>query len=489
MVCFPPRCSTFVIALGFLCTMGTGSNLGAMEATERTKAKEELVKVAQEAFKLSRAFELIHEIVGPSVASIHILGHERYFEYNQFDIREVNRLVPIGEGSGFIVHSEATSSYVLTNAHVVVQMNQAQQFLFTPEGEAIAHDKVRVVLNDHTSHDAVLVGVDVETDLAVLKINVPKLSAVDWADSDQARVGDWVLALGYPFGVGYSATSGIISATDRSTEPHKAGYRSFLQTDAAINPGNSGGPLVNLEGKVIGVNSNILSKTGASIGIGFAIPSNLAYRVADDLVHFGRVVRAMIGVDPQDISPERAVEIGLPQAQSVQIALVVPKSPAEEAGLKADDVILAVNKAAIQSVQQFRARVASLKVGQATELRVWRKGTGEFKVNVTPVAKEELQSRLDQAAEHSRSEPRRGLELLKFGLRLGTDTKPGLVILEVAADSAAARAGLKAHDRVLHEREEGALKSLADLTRLAGRKSLALQVLADGRNAWMELRR
>jgi S1-C subfamily serine protease len=457
---------------------------------DRDRARAELRQLGQELAKLSRAFNLIHEIVAPSVLSIHTKEIDR--RLYAFSGHQVIREVDVGEGSGFVFASNAKASFILTNSHVVLQTDHEQDFVRGQNREPVGYDKVKVVLNDNREVDAEYVGYYLPADLAVLKIAIPNLPAVEWADSDQAKVGDWVVALGYPMGVGYSATSGIISATDRSTGIYQSvgGFDSFIQTDAAINPGNSGGPLVNMMGQVVGINASIISRTGNNIGLGFAIPANLARRVAEDLLEHGHVSRPIIGVQIEDVSPDQAKALGMPQVQTVRVTSVVPGSPAETAGIANGDVILAVNQAKVVSLQQFQARVASCKLGAAITLRIWRGGS-EKDYPMVPVAEEELNKKL--AAFAKDGEDRRGVPLKDVGLWLGVDDQSGLKVTAVEAGSIAAKAGLVPGDRLLHERTLGALRTLDDASQLgaqlAKRHEVVVQVYHEGRSIWLRLRR
>ena len=242
------------------------SLIHAGEDNRREKLRSELKEASKELERFSRAVNLIHELVAPSVVSIHTKEQRIYTNVRS---REwTKREVEVGEGSGFVFHSDEQASWIITNAHVVVQTNNEQEFVAGPDGKLVTYDRVQVVLSDNRELEAEYVGVYVESDLAVLKVKMPHLPALDWDDSDQTKVGDWVVALGYPLGIGYSATSGIVSATDRSIGIYQSirGFDSFIQTDAAINPGNSGGPLVDSRGRVIGINASIKSSTGANIG-------------------------------------------------------------------------------------------------------------------------------------------------------------------------------------------------------------------------------
>ncbi|MDI3259412.1 MAG: trypsin-like peptidase domain-containing protein, partial [Sinobacteraceae bacterium] len=223
-------------------------------------------------------------------------------------------------GSGVIV--DATKGYILTNNHVVAQA-----------------DKVVVRLNDDRQFDAKIIGTDPQTDLAVLQIKADKLTALPLGDSDKLQVGDFVVAIGSPFNLRQTVTSGIVSGLGRTTDMDDGSYQDFIQTDASINPGNSGGALVDLRGELVGINSQILSSSGGSIGIGFAIPINLAKSVMSQLIAYGKVERGRIGIVGQDLTPELAKALGLKIEHGALVSRVLPGSPAAHAGLKAEDVI------------------------------------------------------------------------------------------------------------------------------------------------------
>src|SRR5215213_10012536 len=257
-----------------------------------------------------------------------------------------------GLGSGVIVSADG---YVLTNHHVI-------------DGA----EEVTVELSDHRSFSAKLVGSDPPSDLAVLKIDERNLPVLSIGDSDRARVGDVVLALGNPLGLEQTVTAGIISAKGRSTGLSDGSFEDFLQTDAPINQGNSGGALVNTAGELVGINSQILSPTGGNIGIGFAIPSNMAKNVMNQLIQSGTVRRGSLGVTIQPLTRETIEQAGLPNAQGALINSVVSGSPADRAGLRAGDVITAVNGTPIGDPNSLRNAIASTAPGTEVTLTVWR---------------------------------------------------------------------------------------------------------------------
>jgi S1-C subfamily serine protease len=458
----------------------------ALDDDARQKAKDELQALGKQISVLSRAFNLVHEVVAPCVVSIHTRA--QVSTPVLWGLQQATGEVEVGEGSGFVFASDEHAGWILTNAHVVLQTNHDQEFVRGRDGKPQGYARVLVQLNDNRQVEADYVGFDLSTDLAVLKVAVPRLPTCEWGNSDQVHVGDWVVALGYPLGVGYSATSGIVSATDRSTGIYDAmrGLESFIQTDAAINPGNSGGPLVSIEGRIIGVNANILSRTGSNIGIGFAIPSNLARHVAEDLIANGRVRWPGIGIDMDVLAPEQAQELGLSPVQAVRIIQVLAKTPAKAGGLEINDIILAVNQLPIQSLMQFRARVASCRVGEPMALRIWRAGKIVEK-QVTPIDRDEIVKQRGQQGDDPGKA--RELDLAGFGMRLAVDDQPGLVVTDVAEGTPAEAAHITIGDRLLHERTLKELRSLEDAANLAKRKEITVEVVRDGRSYWVRMRR
>lgn len=455
--------------------------LAGGEAGARQRALAELRQLAAESQRLSRAFNLVHEIVGPSVVSIRTTERQVVLTWSGRAIREVEA----GEGSGFVVASDRAQSWIMTNAHVVLQTDGRNGFVRRRDGSWAGYDRLRVVLHDNREVEADYAGVDVQSDLALIRIPVGELPVIEWGDSDQVHVGDWVVALGYPLGVGYSATAGIVSATDRSTGIYEAvgGFESFIQTDAAINPGNSGGPLVDLQGRIIGVNANIVSRTGSNIGLGFAIPSNLARRVAEDLRLHGEVRRGAIGVRLEEIDARLAAGLGLPPAQAVRIASVDPFTPAAEAGLQPGDVVLAINGVPVVSVQQFRSRIAARRIGERVTIGIWRERQ-QLTFGVRIADRAEIEAALAKAA---RELVARAIVLPVFGCRVVPDEQ-GLLIVQVDPDGLAAEGGLSPGDRILAERSLGALTTAQDAQRLAALREGIIQVQSGRRTMWLRFR-
>ena len=275
---------------------------------------------------------------------------------------QLNNQPQAGLGSGVIV---SPAGYVLTNNHVIEEA-----------------DEILVSLNDGRQVAAKTIGTDPETDLAVLKIELGDLPVITLGDSDALEIGDPVLAIGNPFGVGQTVTSGIVSALGRNQLGINT-FENFIQTDAAINPGNSGGALVNVQGHLMGINTAIYSRSGGSMGIGFAIPTSTARNVMESIVKDGQVTRGWIGVEPQDLTPELAESFGVGVHSGVIITGVLQNGPAAQAGLRPGDVITAVKGREVRNVPQLLAAVAALSPGEKARLDVLRRD-GATHVDVTP---------------------------------------------------------------------------------------------------------
>jgi serine protease Do len=389
-------------------------------------------------------------------------------------------------GSGFIIDP---AGYVVTNNHVIDDA-----------------DEITVILHDDTHLKAELVGRDTKTDIALLKVKTDKpLSAVSWGDSDAARVGDWVLAIGNPFGLGGTVTAGILSARQRDI--NSGPYDDFLQTDASINRGNSGGPMFNMDGHVIGINTAIFSPSGGSIGIGFAIPSAIAKTVVAELENEPdhNVHRGWLGVRIQAVTDEIAESLGLDKARGALIASVSDNGPAQGAGIQAGDVVLSFDGREVNDMKRLPRLVADTPVGKTVPVTVWRK----HKENTLQVKVGRLEEN-DQQQANAQEPPKQaaqdaggvvktlGLTLsgitpdLKEKFSLAGDSK-GVVVVDVAKDSPAAAKGVRPGDLIMEAAQEevkspGEVSSKVDEAKKFGRKSILLLVERQGDLRFVALR-
>jgi serine protease Do len=338
-----------------------------------------------------------------------------------------------GVGSGVIVTKDG---YILTNNHVVDDA-----------------DEVKVTLQDGREFTAKVIGKDPKTDVAVVKVEAKDLPAIEMADSDKIEVGDIVLAVGNPFGIGQTVTMGMVSATGRATLG--LDYEDFIQTDAAINPGNSGGALVDAEGRLIGINTAILSRSGGNQGIGFAIPTNLARDVMDNLVQYGKVTRGYLGVTIQDVTPALAKEFKLKNQHGALIGDVVPKGAAERAGLKSGDVVLEFNGKPVTDSRHLKLEVARAKPGQNVPMKVLRDGESQtLRVTVNELPGSEQLAKADSKTGSDDTETLKGVAVTDLSREARRqfdipDNVKGAFVAEVEADSAAREAGLKPGDVIL----------------------------------------
>jgi serine protease Do len=387
-------------------------------------------------------------------------------------------------GSGFIIDA---SGLVVTNNHVVSEA-----------------DEITVILHDQTEIKAKVVGRDSKTDLALLRVETShKLVAAKWGNSDKTRVGDWVVAIGNPFGLGGSVTAGILSARGRNI--NAGPYDDFLQTDASINRGNSGGPMFNMDGEIIGINTAIFSPTGGSVGIGFAIPSSLAQPVIDQLREFGKTKRGWIGVRIQSVTEEIAQSLGLGHASGALVASVSDEGPAAKAGLVSGDVILKFNNQDISEMRRLPRVVAETKVGANVPVEVWRKGERKrFSVVLGELPDDEQQV----AAATPGPEPTsRGSAVAELGLVLAPLTGPtrekynlssdvkGVVITEVQPNSSAAEKRIRPGDVILKMGQDQAavttpaqVKAKIEEARKGGLKTILVLIESEGNQRFVPLR-
>ncbi len=340
-------------------------------------------------------------------------------------------------GSGVVV--DADKGYILTNNHVIDKA-----------------EEIEVTLRDGRKLKAKLVGSDAATDVAVIQVKPERLTELPLSDSDKLRVGDFVIAIGSPFGLGQTVTSGIVSALGRAGLGIE-GYEDFIQTDASINPGNSGGALVNLRGELVGINTAIFSQSGGNIGIGFAIPINMAHEVMAQLITHGRVERGVLGVQVQDLTPELAQAFAIPEQRGVVISAVVPGSAAEKAGLKTGDIIIAINGRAVDDSMDVRNTIGLIRVGSHVELKVLRDGKERV---IRATISEEQHAELEGEKLHPYLE---GAVLGDIGENSPLyERVKGVVVVDVAPGSRAWRAGLRKGDVITsaNRRPVGSLKQL-----------------------------
>ncbi|MGC7589303.1 Do family serine endopeptidase [Bisgaard Taxon 46] len=412
------------------------------------------------------------EKVLPAVVSISVEGKQKARGPSQFnDIPEefrfffgpdiFNDRAPRsfrGIGSGVIINAE--KGYVLTNNHVI---NDA--------------DKITVQLQDGRELTAKVIGTDEMSDVALIQIEKPKnLTAVKIADSDKLRVGDFTVAIGNPFGLGQTVTSGIVSALGRSTGSDSGTYENYIQTDAAVNRGNSGGPLINLQGELIGINTAIISPSGGNAGIAFAIPSNMANNLVEQILEFGEVRRGMLGIKGGELNADLAKAFDIEAQQGAFVSEVLPNSAAEKAGLKAGDVVIAMNGQKISSFAEMRAKIATSGAGKEIDLTYLRDG----KTHNTKVT---LQSDDQNQADASSLLPAlTGAEMTNYdekGLK-------GVVITKVAPKSIAEQRGLKKDDIIIGVNRKQ-VENLGQLRKILDNKpsAIALNIVRGDSNFYL----
>jgi serine protease Do len=370
-----------------------------------------------------------------------------------------------GVGSGFIVSADG---YILTNAHVVDDASE-----------------VTVKLTDKREFKAKVIGVDRRTDVALVKIDARNLPMVRIGDAAKARVGEWVAAIGSPFGLENTVTAGIISAKSRSLPDET--YVPFIQTDVAINPGNSGGPLFNMAGEVIGINSQIYSRTGGYMGLSFAVPIDVAMKVKTDLQKYGKVSRGRLGVTIQGVSQELADSFGLKKAQGALVSAVEPKSPADKAGVKTGDIILAVDGRDIENSVDLPRVIGETRPGTTVNLKVWRQGeTRELTASLGEAPAEKV-ARADSESKTKPGKLGLALRPLTEEERKQIEAEGGLLVEQ--SEGPAARAGVQAGDVILAFNNQP-VKSVDQLRRLVDRSrgSIALLIQREGNKIYVPIR-
>ena len=440
-----------------------------------------LIIIFKPVYALPESFADLVEKLSPSVVSIAsttIIENNSQNEIPQFpegspfdeffkdyfdrDQRRSQRPMT-GLGSGFIISEEGI---IVTNNHVI-------------EGA----DEITVILSDETEYTAELLGRDPKADIAVLKIdpNNKKLIGLDWGDSDVMRVGDWTIAIGNPLGLGGTVTAGIVSAISRDLG--SGPYVKFLQTDASINRGNSGGPLFNLDGKVIGINTAIVSQTGGSIGLGFAIPSNSAKKIVNQLKEFGKTKRGWLGVMIQPVTKDFAESLGLSDQKGAFVSNVNPNGPSKKAGIEAGDVILKFNNEEIIKMSDLPRVVAEADVGSTASLEVWRKNK---KINIEVILGE-LPGEV--VTERDNIEPKiKDKKVMSLGITI-INNDSGIVVTNVEDEDSNLLIG-DIISEVNREKVDNInlFEEMVDKFEKSGRSSILLKIIRDEEQLWITIR-
>jgi serine protease Do len=441
-------------------------------------------RVTQRILETSKAFSEIVEAVAPSVVNISTVKMVRdapedpFFDFfNEFfspfyDFGDQKKWREQSLGSGVVV---STDGYIITNNHVVS-----------------GAEKIKVTLYDNSVFNGRVIGADPKTDIAVIKISTEGLPIIPWGDSDGLQVGEFVLAIGSPYGLSHTVTMGIISAVGRA-DVGVADYEDFIQTDAAINPGNSGGPLVDARGDLIGINTAIFSRSGGYQGIGFAVPSNMARLIIEQLIKEGKVVRGWLGVTIQELTPEISRKFGHSSLDGALVGEALNGSPAQRAGLRRGDIILRFDGKEVSGPAALKNMVAQHKPGKKVPVKILRDGKN---LTIT-VTVGELPAEFEMAAPEPAPEIQRsafyGLNVITLTediarqLSLDRD-EPGVVVIGVQAGSPAEEAGLKRGDviqEVEHKRVTGIEDFEAMASRIGQKETVLLFVNRGGRKFYI----
>ena len=382
-------------------------------------------------------------------------------------------------GSGVIADA---NGYIITNNHVVSKA-----------------DEIRILFSDKRSLTAKVVGTDPKTDIAVIKVDAKDLPTIPWADSDKLQVGEYVLAIGNPFGLNQTVTMGIVSAVGRANVGI-AEYEDFIQTDAAINPGNSGGALVNARGELIGINTAIFSQSGGYMGIGFAVPSNMVRSVMDQLIKGGKVVRGYLGVSIQELTQDLAKQFGAADTKGVLVSDVLADSPAKRAKLERGDVIVEFDGRAVENPTQFRNLVAQTPIGKKVRVKFLRGGKErdlEVTIAEQPKTIAQLESPGDEGGETRSSGAFAGMDVreltpeLARRFNLSREEKGGVIVARVAEGSPAGEAGLQVGDLIteINRTPIADLRDFQNVTgSLAAREPALVLVVRNSRNFYLTIR-
>jgi serine protease Do len=423
--------------------------------------------VPRQIMETSKAFSEIVSTVSPSVVNISTVKVYRrdkvepFFEDPFFDFfrpfhdfKMPKKWKEQSLGSGVIVSSDG---YIITNNHVIERA-----------------DEIRVILLDKRTFKGRTVGADPKIDIAIVKIDANGLPTIPWGDSEKLQVGEFVLAIGNPYGLSHTVTMGIISAVGRANVGI-ADYEDFIQTDAAINPGNSGGPLVNIKGEIIGINTAIFSKTGGYQGIGFAVPSNMVRLVMNQLIQKGKVTRGWLGVTIQELTPEISQKFGIGKTKGALVSDVAKGSPAEKAGIMRGDVIIEFNGKEVKDVSVLRNMVAQSKVGTEITMKILRSGK-EYTVKavVSEMPREVAEVRPSQLPADAETSALTGLAVMDITkeiarqLGLTKEDERGVIVVRVEHGSPADEAGIRKGD-IIKEVDRKRVDNLEDFNKIASK--------------------
>jgi len=419
--------------------------------------------VPRQIMETSKAFSEIVSSVSPAVVNISTTKvfrrdtepflEDPFFDFFKpfHDFRMPKKWKEQNLGSGVIVSPDG---YIITNNHVVEKS-----------------DEIKVTLLDKRSFKGKIVGADPKTDIAIVKIDASNLPTIPWGDSEKLQVGEFVLAIGNPYGLSHTVTMGIISAVGRANVGI-ADYEDFIQTDAAINPGNSGGPLVNIKGELIGINTAIFSRTGGYQGIGFAVPSNMVRPLMSQLIQKGKITRGWLGVTIQELTPELSQKFGIEKSKGALVSDVAKGSPAEKAGIIRGDIILELNGKEVKDVGSLRNMVAQSKVGSEVSIKILRSGK-EYTVRlvIAELPREVAEVVPNQIPDDSELGALTGLTVMsltkEIARQLGfSKDEKGVVVVRVEPESPADEAGIKKGD-IIKEIDRKRVDYLEDFNRIA----------------------
>ncbi|MGQ9570996.1 MAG: DegQ family serine endoprotease [Thermodesulfovibrionales bacterium] len=418
--------------------------------------------VPRQIIETSRAFSEIVSTVSPAVVNISTtkvlrrdtdgLFDDPFFDFFKpfHDLRIPKKWKEQSLGSGVVVSPDG---YIITNNHVVEKS-----------------DEIKVTLLDKRTFKGKIVGADPKTDIAIIKIDAVNLPTIPWGDSDKLQVGEFVLAIGNPYGLSHTVTMGIISAVGRANVG-VADYEDFIQTDAAINPGNSGGPLVNIKGELIGINTAIFSRTGGYQGIGFAVPSNMVRPIMSQLIREGKIIRGWLGVTIQELTPELSQKFGLQKTAGALVSDVAKGSPAERAGITRGDIILEFNGREVKDVGNLRNMVAQSRVGSEVSIKILRSGK-EYIVRlvIAELPREIAEAVPSTFLDDLEAEAFTGLSVMNLTkeiakqLGLRKDEK-GVVVVRVEPASPADESGIRKGD-IIKEIDKKPIENLEDFNRV-----------------------